>query len=125
MNIQIDKTTIDEITRQLAVGNTHNIRAGYLLGKVEGENVIVDGVYVPQQNSNKGETLILQEERLKAFKAIEASGKKIMGCVLYNGPYAAFENETTRKSREKLSETVGYPNIGLVVNAMGDHNIFE
>ena len=125
MDIQIDKTTIDTITKQLAEGNTHNVRSGYLLGKIEGENVIVEGVYVPQQKSDRASSNISQEEQLNAFKIIENDGKIIVGHALYNGPYAAYENSSTELSRYKLSKQVGCPNIGLVVNSMNDYKLFK
>jgi len=125
MKIKIEQTTAKQITEQLARDAPDHIRAGYLVGSIEEGEIIVDGVYVPDQKSDKTGTVIGLEEQLSAFQAIKSDEKKVIGFVQYNGHFPAFESATTRKSREGLARRTGIPNLGVVVNSKKECAVYQ
>lgn len=122
MEIQINQTTLDQITEQLAKDAPDNIRTGYLIGKVEGNKVIVDGVYVPEQQSNRSMTYVTSEEQAKLFQTISSEGYSIVGLAQYNANLPAYESKISRKSIEQFSQTERTPKLGLIVNSKGDYS---
>ena len=123
MNVKIEQSVVDEIKRQLSKGAEDKVRAGFLTGMAEADRVVVDGVYVPEQESDQISTIITPEEVTKSFEAIRCSGKSVVGFAHYNSHFAAYESAVTRQSREKLAQ-MGISNLGLVINAKGEYNIF-
>ena len=122
MEIQINQTTIDQITEQLAKDAPDNIRTGYLIGKVKGNKVIVDGVYVPEQQSNSLMTYVTSEEQVKSLQIINSDGNAIVGLAQYNANLPANESKISRESIEQFSQTERIPNLGMIVNSKGDYS---
>jgi len=123
MDIQIDQTTVDKIAAQLAKGAPDYIRAGYLTGKIEENRIFVDGVYVPEQQSDKIMTVIPPNELASAFQAIRANGKNIVGFVHYNGIFPAYKGAISNESRKMLRQKAGVPNLAVVVDSKGDYEV--
>ena len=121
MKVEISKATVDDIITKLSQGD--NIRAGFLMGKKEGNQVIVEGVYVPKQENTTYSATIAKEEQKKAFEAIKAAGKEVVGFAQYNGNFKPFESLTNMATLERLSQ-LGMPKVGLIVNANGDYKLF-
>ncbi len=122
MEIQINQTTIDQITEQLAKGNPKDIRTGYLIGKIGINKIIVEGVYVPEQHSNKLMTYVTSEEQVKSLLTINSDGNVIVGLAQYNANLPVNESKISRESIEEVSQTEGIPNLGVIVNSKGDYN---
>jgi len=123
--VVINKQTIDKIAKELSKDNEDKIRAGYLTGTIKSDKIIVNGVYVPKQTSNKILTTISPEEELKAFDDVKAKGKKIVGFAQYHSFYPVYDSAPTRMSREQLAQRRKLPNLCLVVNRKGDYGIFK
>lgn len=125
MEIIIDKQTIDKITNELSKDDENKIRAGYLTGRTEPGKIIVEGVYVPKQISDKISTTISSDEGSRAFANIKNQGKSGVGLVQYNGSFPVDESDTIRKSREQFPKRKEVPNLGLIVNQERYHKIFQ
>ena len=122
MEIKINQTTIDQITMQLAKDAPDHIRTGYLIGKVEGDRVVVEGVYVPEQQSSSLMTYVPSEEQVKSFRTINSDGNTIVGLAQYNASLPAYVSRISRESIEQFSEIEGIPNLGVIVNSKGDYS---
>jgi len=125
LNVQISKKAVKQITTQLARGAQDSIRAGYLTGRLEGDNIVVEGVFVPEQESNKVATQISPETQARSIQSLKADGKTIIGFVQYNGPFQPYESATTRETRKELSQLTGCPDMGIVVNARNQSAVFN
>lgn len=125
MEVEISQNTVDEIVSQLSQGFEDHIRMGFLIGREEEDRVIIDGVYVPEQESKPYLAIITGEQKFRAATEIRDSGKFVVGYAQYNGgPIPAFENITIQESIECLARD-GIPRVGLVANAKGDYEVFH
>ena len=124
MDIKLDKSTIDLITRQLSQDGGDKIKAGYLTGRIEADSIIVDGIHIPEQKSGEVATHITPRKQSKAFVDIKASKKSIVGFITYHGPFAPYESVVTRETKEQLAKS-GIPDLLLVINAKGDYIVIS
>ena len=123
MKIQVDQSTIQRIVKELSHGAEDKVRLGYLLGKVGNGDIIVEGVYVPIQESRRAYTTVRDLQSLtKAKEAASKEGQTILGIVKYHAGLPVFESAVDKKSLQNLSVD---PKIGLVVNEKGEYKIFE
>ncbi|MBU1204547.1 MAG: hypothetical protein KJ968_00705 [Nanoarchaeota archaeon] len=123
--VVINKETIDKIAKELSKDNGNKIKAGYLTGTIKSDKIIVEGVYVPKQESNEVLTTISSEEESRAFADIKNHGKSGVGFAQYHSLYPVYESATTRMSREQLAQRRKLPNLCLVVNQKRDYGIFK
>lgn len=124
MEVKINTETMDIIIKKLSEGNIDKIRAGYLLGTVGASEVEIYDVYVPAQKSTKVSTDISPEEQRKAVEKLKRYGRTIVGFAQYNAQGPAFENATTKETREKLvQDGISSFAFGFVANAKGAYRL--
>lgn len=125
MNVQVDKATIDQITKDLQDGGFENhTRIGFLTGKINGNDILVDGIYVPEQESSPGIALISPENTLNSYEAIRNSGNDIVGIGQYNNHFPAFESAIDLTARKALPNHC-IPAVSIIMNKKGDYEIFK
>jgi len=115
--------SVDAIATELARGAADHIRAGYLLGRVEGDKIVIEGVYVPLQESDAVMTRISVLSKTAALHDIWQSGRKVVGLVQYNAKFPAHQSAATAETHQELLR-LGIPDLGLVVNAKGETKTF-
>lgn len=114
MNVQVEKGTLERITRKLKGDCRDHIRMGLLVGRVEGYDVQVEDVHVPEQESDKMMARVEPGATASSVADIQAQGKKCVGMITYHGGMPVFESETTRQTRESLP--LEGAKCGIVVN---------
>lgn len=124
MNIRLDKSTVDEITKALSDGAEDKVRMGYLTGQIQGENVIIEGVYVPKQESSRAYASVTAQHFVSDWRAILALNKDLVGLAQYNGKMSVFESAATNKCKEDFVRMANCPDILLIVNAKGEYQLF-
>jgi len=96
------------------------LQAGYLVGRIEGDVILVRSVIIPQQRVERGSTVIDAVALSAAREEIEASGKQIVGMATHHHEFAAYESATTAKTIHQLVATLGHACVSLVVNNGGE-----
>jgi len=126
MNVQVDKATIDQIIKDLQDGGFEDYnRSGILTGKINGDDILVDGIYVPEQESTKSSTHISEETTLKSCEEIRASGKDVVGLGHYYGFFSVFESAIDLATRKAYAEQGIIPAVAIITNKKGDYEIFK
>ena len=124
MSLHIAKETLDLITKELSRGVKHHVRVGYLVGMIQGDSIIVDGINIPQQQSSKASTFVTPEEQERILAAMKEYGNRIVGVVQYNGEFGPYKSEITEQYMERLTE-MGVPNLLIVINSRKQYGIYQ
>ena len=91
-------------------GFEEHIRIGYLLGHINDNTILIDGVYVPEQKSTRVNVHVAENVDQRAFEAVEKMGKHIVGTVTYRGDILNLhETEWEKDARESIHQ-LGAPN---------------
>ena len=125
MEVHVDKKNVEQIIKDLQAGGFEaHCRTGFLTGRIDGDNMYVDGIYVPEQESSQGLVNISAENMAKSYESIEESGKKIVGIGHYHGHMGVFESVIDQQIRLDLPKQ-GIPAVALIANIKGDYQIFQ
>lgn len=125
MEVHVDKKTVEQIIKDLQEGGFEDhTRTGYLTGRIDGDNMYVDGIHMPEQDSTPGAVMISPENKMKAYEALRDAGKKIVGIGHYHGLFAVFESAMDQHIRQELPKE-GIPAVALITNKKGDYQIFQ
>lgn len=113
---------IHKIMKKLtAGGNEDNVRLGFLLGKINEDQVEFDDVHVPEQNSDKNISYV----GAYAFARTLLNQKEIVGWAEYFPNIPTVENELTKRNRAYLTMRLDKKVISIVINKKGEHKIFK
>jgi len=132
MSIHIHKETIDHLVKSLTDGgHKGHIRMGFLLGhkimKAEGvvpeDESLIDGIFVPKQESTSHLTKIT-DAKSDIANLKKRYGDGVLGVIQYNAGFGPYESETTRKAREEFSESE-LPKLLIVVDSIGHLGIYQ
>lgn len=125
MEVHVDDKTVEQIIKDLQEGGFEDhTRTGYLTGRIDGDNMYVDGIYVPEQESSSSLSTISAENKAKMYESLRESGKKIVGIGHYHAFFAVFESAMDQQIRQELP-TEGIPAVALITNKKGDYQIFQ
>ena len=120
MEIKYSSEVHEQIFRQLWAMPSPSI--GYLTGERQGDRVIIQGVYMPEEWAGKAHALDCSdlENVIKAQEPRET----IVGIVAYMGQWdTQKEFKPVEKSRNHLKEK-GFPDISLQIGEMKDYKFY-
>jgi hypothetical protein len=125
MSVHTHKETIDHLVKSLTKGgHEDHIRIGFLLGhKFKEGECLIDGIFVPKQESTSHSTKIT-DAKSDIANLKERYDEGVLGIIQYNAGFGPYESETTREAKEEFSKS-GLPGVLIVVNSIGHLGIYQ
>ena len=124
MNIQLDYEVKIDILARLKYGNGGKQKIGYLTGEIVDDEIVIEGVHVPEQESSEVGAVVTSDQQHDALEHIVKSGKEIVGIVKYCADMAMFESAVTKLYRERIAEE-GFSDLLMIINSKGEYNYYQ
>lgn len=99
-------------------GLKDHVQYGFLTGrKAEGDRVLVNDVYIPEQNSHFVKSSFNESPIESAKLYAKSRGEDVLGVVKYNGIFVPTSDDTVRELRSDCLENIPeYNNIFISIN---------
>ena len=121
MRIQISAGVLKQVIGEFTKA-PENMRGAFLTGKIIPDEFIVNGIYIPEQESNKTGYYIESKQQIEAYMNIMAQGRDIVGFVHYNGTFTTFkEPELIKEWRRETLRRTGIPFPFVIVTQNGGY----
>ena len=115
MTVEINPDVINGIYQQMKEYSNKSVTVGFIVGKKEDDNHIVQYVWIPPQIDSNQKSNTLEE----IISNMKACSKSPVGVVQYNPNMKKFLPSANAVLYKNALVNRGYPNLSLIINQDG------